>query len=310
LPPARAERERLAGELGAAERALDAATEAVRVAERERDRAALDVARAQDEQGLLAERVRHDLELDDPASLLCAAEDDADTADAADESEIARLRERLRRMSVIGPDVLEEHAREAERLAFLTQQLDDVDQAAAGLRRILAELHGKMAERFNATFREVAAAFELTFGRLFGGGTARLAMALGEDGATAIEISAQPPGKRLASLHALSGGERALTAVALLIAIQRVNPSPFCLLDEVDAALDEANVVRFRDELRELASATQFVVITHNRGTIEGADTLYGVSMGPDSVSRVLSLRLADAMRAVEEREAARAAGG
>jgi chromosome segregation protein len=110
-----------------------------------------------------------------------------------------------------------------------------------------------------------------------------------------VEIVAQPPGKRLQTLALLSGGERALTAVALLFAILRVNPAPFCLLDEVDAALDEANVVRFRDQLRLLAARTQTVVVTHNRGTIETADTLYGVSMGADGVSKTLSLRLSDA---------------
>src|SRR5690606_27535255 len=105
----------------------------------------------------------------------------------------------------------------------------------------------------------------------------------------------------LQGLNQLSGGERALTAVALLVAIQRVNPSPFCLLDEVDAALDESNVIRFRQELRELAKDTQYIVITHNRGTIEGADTLYGITMGEDSVSRVLSLRLDQAIAAIED---------
>jgi len=162
-----------------------------------------------------------------------------------------------------------------------------------------------MATQFNETFREVAVAFERTFTRLFGGGMARLVLATNDDGAASIDIVAQPPGKRLQNLTALSGGERSLTAVALLIAIQRVNPSPFCLLDEVDAALDESNVVRFRDELRDLAHSTQFVVITHNRGTIEGADTLYGVTMSGDGVSRVLSLRLEEAIRAVEEYETA-----
>ena len=110
--------------------------------------------------------------------------------------------------------------------------------------------------------------------------------------ATGIDIVAQPPGKRLQSLALLSGGERSLTAVALLFAILKVNPTPFCLLDEVDAALDEANVVRFREELKRLARETQAIVITHNRGTTEIADALYGVSMRDDGVSQVLSLRL------------------
>src|SRR5690606_23517212 len=107
------------------------------------------------------------------------------------------------------------------------------------------------------------------------------------------DVVAQPPGKRLQSLALLSGGERALTAVALLFAILKVNPSPFCLLDEIDAALDEANVVRVGNELRALAERTQFVMVTHNRATIEVADTLYGITMGSDGVSKVLSLRLA-----------------
>ena len=111
-------------------------------------------------------------------------------------------------------------------------------------------------------------------------------------GAGGVEIVAQPPGKRFQNLALLSGGERALTAAALLFAILRVNPSPFCILDEVDAALDESNVIRFRERLQRLTARTQMVVITHNRGTIEGADTLYGITMGADGVSRILSMRL------------------
>jgi chromosome segregation protein len=109
---------------------------------------------------------------------------------------------------------------------------------------------------------------------------------------TGIDIIARPPGKRQQGLALLSGGERALTAAALLFAILKVRPTPFCFLDEVDAALDEANVSRFRDMLKELSSSTQFVVITHNRGTVEAADTIYGISMGSDSASRALSLKL------------------
>ncbi|MBX6343077.1 MAG: AAA family ATPase, partial [Thermomicrobiaceae bacterium] len=154
-----------------------------------------------------------------------------------------------------------------------------------------------MAEEFDRTFTEVAQAFERTFTAIFGGGRARLVRTDEEGRSVGVDIVAQPPGKRLQSLALLSGGERALTAVALLFAILRVNPSPFCLLDEVDAALDEANVVRVRDELRLLARETQFVVVTHNRATIEGADTLYGITMGDDGVSRVLSLRLPEEAR-------------
>jgi chromosome segregation protein len=162
---------------------------------------------------------------------------------------------------------------------------------------MLADLRTTMEERFATTFAHVAAAFTEAFQTLFGGGTARLVMTTTDDGASGgIDIVAQPPGKRLQNLALLSGGERALTAAALLFAILRVNPSPFVLLDEVDAALDETNIVRFREALAILARETQAILITHNRGTIESADTLYGVTMAADGVSQVLSLRLAAAV--------------
>jgi chromosome segregation protein len=296
LTPLDRERTQTTETLERADRELSAASERLREAERERDRSTLALARVQDEQVFVQERINNDLELIDPTTLVAP-----DDAPPPTDAEIARVRERLRRMSVVSDDVLEQHETESERLSFLTQQLSDVDAAADGLRKVLAELNSSMATRFNDTFRDVATMFEQTFTRLFGGGAARLVMNSADDGATGIDIVAQPPGKRLQNLNALSGGERALTAVALLMAIQRVNPSPFCLLDEVDAALDESNVVRFRDELRELVTTTQFVIITHNRGTIEGADTLYGVTMGDDGVSRVLSLRLDEAIEAVDE---------
>src|SRR5439155_26160486 len=129
--------------------------------------------------------------------------------------------------------------------------------------------------------------------QLFGGGYARLALTDPEDlAATGVEIMARAPGKKAQALAVLSGGERALTAVALLFAMLEVRPVPFCVLDEVDAALDEANIGRFAEALRELAAEIQFVVITHNRGTIEEADALYGITIGEDAVSRVVSLRL------------------
>jgi chromosome segregation protein len=195
----------------------------------------------------------------------------------------------------VGEDVVAEFERESEHQAFLRGQLTDAQGAAASLWTLLTDLDRTMRQRFEATFAKVAAAFTETFTILFGGGTARLVLAAGEDGSPGgVDIVAQPPGKRLQALAVLSGGERALTAAALLIAILRVNPTPFCLLDEVDAALDEANIVRFREQLQGLAQETQVIVITHNRGTIEIADTLYGVSMGDDGVSQVLSLRLAE----------------
>ena len=292
LGPARAAREEAAAAERAAREAVAGAEQRVRDAERERDRAALELERRRDEVNLLRERAAHDLGegVDIDAALDAVDLDDTDPTTL--QREVDRLRERLRRIGLVGEDAIEQYEREAERYTFLRGQLDDVHAAGEALRALLAELSRSMAEEFNRTFGEVAAAFEATFTTLFGGGKAKLLQVQDDDGATGVDILAQPPGKRLQSLALLSGGERALTAVALLFAILKVNPSPFCILDEVDAALDEANVVRVRDELKALADRTQFVVVTHNRATIEGADTLYGITMGDDGVSRVLSLRL------------------
>jgi chromosome segregation protein len=150
-----------------------------------------------------------------------------------------------------------------------------------------------METAFQETFEAVARRFSETFTALFDGGTARLELTEPDDLMnTGVDIVARPPGKRAQRLALLSGGERALTAVALLFAILHVSPTPFCVLDEVDAMLDEANIERFRTLLQELAQQTQFVIITHNRGTVEVADTIYGVSMGTDGVSQVVSLKM------------------
>jgi chromosome segregation protein len=153
-----------------------------------------------------------------------------------------------------------------------------------------------MRKRFESTFEQVARGFETNFHAFFGeGGHARLKMTDPKNpSTTGIEIEARPPGKRTHNLNQLSGGEKALTSLSLLFALLQANPSPFCVLDEVDAMLDEANVVRFANALKDLAKRTQFIVVTHNRRTIEVADSIYGISMAPDAASRVLSMRLAD----------------
>jgi chromosome segregation protein len=150
-----------------------------------------------------------------------------------------------------------------------------------------------METAFKETFDAVAGRFSELFTSLFNGGSARLELTDSADLMnTGVDIVAQPPGKRAQRLALLSGGERALTAAALLFALLHVSPTPFCVLDEVDAMLDEANVGRFRGVLEELAQRTQFIVITHNRTTVEAAETIYGVSMGADGVSQVVSLQL------------------
>jgi chromosome segregation protein len=266
--------------------------------ERERDHCGFSRERAVQDLQILRERIVDELDVGNPDEVL-AWPTSGDAASADRVTEIGRLKERLRRVGYVGEDAVADYEREHAHQAFLREQLADVEEAAAALRGLLADLRKTMRARFDETFARVAGEFAEAFATLFGGGTAQLVLTTGDDGAEpGIDIIAQPPGKRLQSLALLSGGERALTAAALLFAILKVNPAPFCLLDEVDAALDEANVVRFRDRLQALAAQTQVVVVTHNRGTIEIADTLYGVSMGADGVSQVLSLRLSESLPA------------
>lgn len=278
---------------------IEAARQQTMEHERAHGQSVLALERARAETSGVHQRIVDDLNLEDADNLLVDTEE-ADFTDLPEdydetEREIARLRNRLHRVGYVGDNVVEEYEQESERFTFLTEQLADVQQASARLRAMLAELHNTMQTRFEETFELVSVAFSEAFTVLFGGGSARLVLAPDDAGAPGgIDIVAQPPGKRLQGLALLSGGERSLTAVALLFAILKVNPSPFVLLDEVDAALDEANVVRFRDELRKLGSQTQAIVITHNRGTVESANTLYGITMGGDGVSQTLSLRLSD----------------
>jgi chromosome segregation protein len=193
----------------------------------------------------------------------------------------------------VNPIAPEDYKEVKERHQFLSEQSADLEEASERLQQVITELDELMEAAFQKTFDAVAERFTETFTALFNGGTARLELTEPDDLMnTGVDIVARPPGKRAQRLALLSGGERSLTAVALLFAILQVSPAPFCVLDEVDAALDEANVGRFRNLLADLAQRTQFIIITHNRGTIEVADTLYGVSMGTDGVSQVVSLKM------------------
>ncbi len=216
---------------------------------------------------------------------------------------LAVLRRRYHELGAANPFAVDEYRAVRERLDSLETQHHDLRDAIARTRTLIADLDELIATQFRKTFAALEVAFDARFRQLFGGGFARLSLTdPGDLAATGVEITARPPGKKPQSLSMLSGGERALTAVALLFAMLEVRPAPFCVLDEVDAALDEANVGRFTDALRSLAEHTQFIVITHNRGTIEVADALYGVTVGDDSVSRVISLRLDEAQAMAETR--------
>lgn len=238
---------------------------------------------------------RADTALEPPAQELVTLPDVAFLPDNFDK-EIRRLKNQMRYIGNVNPNAPQEYAQLKERHAFLTEQAADLTGALEKLQQATQELDALMKQKFQETFQSINVEFRKYFALLFGGGTARLELTDPDDLIhSGIEITARPPGKRAAQLVLLSGGERALTAAALVFAILKVSPTPFCVMDEVDAALDEANVGRFRDALAELSQATQFIVITHNRVTMEGARAIYGVSMGEDGVSQVLSLKLEQA---------------
>jgi chromosome segregation protein len=216
--------------------------------------------------------------------------------DEALDGELRRVRRTLAQIGSVNPFAVEEHRELSARLDELAGQETDLSEAIGSTEELIGTLDAQISEQFNAAFAAIGEKFDEFCRLLFAGGSASLSLGGGTDGDApdGIEIVVRPPGKRLQRLAMLSGGERALTGVALLFAMLSVNPVPFCILDEVDAALDEANIGRFADALRKLSEAIDFVVITHNRATIEVADTIYGVTMTDAAVSRIVSLRLAD----------------
>ena len=209
------------------------------------------------------------------------------------EDQLTHFRAQLRRMGPINPDAKVEYEQEKERFEFMKTQVEDLNKAEVDLKQVVAELDEVTKREFVRTFDAVDKQFRETFVRLFGGGSARLALTDPENLVdTGIEIEARLPGRREQGLALLSGGERSLTAIALVFALLKVSPTPVCVMDEVDAMLDEANVGRFRDLLVDLSKDTQFIIITHNRNTVQAADVIYGVTMGRDSASQIISLRL------------------
>ncbi len=208
------------------------------------------------------------------------------------EDTIQRYRGQMQRMGAINPDAPEEYEETQERFDFMTQQIEDLNQTEAQLREVIAELDELTSRAFGETVKKVDNVFGDIFTQLFGGGSARLILTDPDDlTVSGVDIIATLPNRREQGLGLLSGGERSLTAAALIFSLLRVSPTPFCIMDEVDAALDEANVNRFRDLLRELSLKTQVIVITHNRGTVQAAHTIYGISMGSDSASQSLSIK-------------------
>ncbi|WP_042199989.1 chromosome segregation protein SMC [Paenibacillus camerounensis] len=213
----------------------------------------------------------------------------------AAQMEVQRLKRSISALGEVSLGAIEEYQRVHERYTFLSSQKDDLVEAKTTLYHVIHEMEEEMSKRFKQTFDAIRREFGTVFSKLFGGGRADLQLLNPENMLeTGIDIVAQPPGKKLQNLQLLSGGERALTAMALLFAILQVKPVPFCVLDEVEAALDEANVVRFAQYLREFSEQTQFIVVTHRKGTMEEADVLYGVTMEEGGVSKLVSVKLED----------------
>ena len=211
------------------------------------------------------------------------------------EREAAALRERIRQMGTVNVASIEEYEQEKARFDDLSAQRDDLVKAKEDLEGLIARLLKQMEKQFTGEFSKLQGYFTETFTRLFGGGQAELRLADESNPLTCdIEVIAQPPGKKLQLLSLLSGGERALCAIAILFAMLKLKPTPFCILDEIEAALDDANISYFADYLAEYAASTQFVVVTHRKGTMERCNSLYGVSMAERGVSGIVSVNLED----------------
>lgn len=212
---------------------------------------------------------------------------------AATQKQVNHLRTEIRDLGSVNVDSIEEYKTMKERYDFMSEQRVDLEDTMNKLRKIIAEMIATMKEQFKAQFTIINKNFEEVFRELFGGGNASLKL---EDEENILEcgidINVQPPGKKLQSMTLLSGGERAFTAIALLFAILKINPAPFCVLDEIEAALDDVNVYRFAEYLKKFSKDTQFLVITHRKGTMEAADTVYGVTMEENGISKLLSMKL------------------
>ena len=206
---------------------------------------------------------------------------------------IASVKAQIRALGDVNVNAIEEYKDVNERYTFLSTQHDDLIKAEQSLMTVIDELDNGMRIQFKAKFEEIKTEFDKVFRELFGGGRGTIELVEGEDILEAgIVIISQPPGKKLQNMMQLSGGEKALTAISLLFAIQNLKPSPFCLLDEIEAALDDSNVDRYASYLHKLTKHTQFIVITHRRGTMAAADRLYGITMQEKGVSTLVSVDL------------------
>jgi chromosome segregation protein len=208
-------------------------------------------------------------------------------------AEIDELRGRLERMGEVNLAAIGEYEELSQRFGFMSQQKADLEKSIADLQQTIVKLNRICRLRFRESFEAINEKFELIFPRLFRGGKAKLVLTDDNDLLdTGVDIIVQPPGKKLQSITLLSGGEKALTAVSLLFAIFLTKPSPFCFLDEVDAPLDDANIDRFIEIIKEMSAHSQFVLVTHNKKSMQAAEVLYGITMGEPGVSKLVSVKM------------------
>ncbi len=216
------------------------------------------------------------------------------------QSELSRLNSAISSLGPVNLAALDELTQSKERQGFLQSQLADLNEAIATLESAIAKIDIETRDLLQETFNKVNEQFNVLFPKLFGGGEAKLVMTGDEILNAGVQVMAQPPGKKNATIHLLSGGEKALTAIALVFAIFRLNPAPFCLLDEVDAPLDDANTERYAAMVKSMSEQTQFVFISHNKIAMEMAQQLIGVTMQERGVSRIVAVDLEDASRMLE----------
>ncbi len=307
IDPLTSTAEELEGQASALEKLQAHSQQQVVIAERHFTQLQLELSRREDQLANLRERIEddfglvafdYDTKIDGPTPLpfdesLISDLPRVEVLPKSSEADIKRLKGQIRRIGPINSEAQQEFNQVKERHSYLTAQIEDLEEASDDLNRVMAELDTLMERDFVKTFKSVNHEFSEYFSRLFNGGEASLVFS-DEDNPVegGVDIIARLPGRRQQGLALLSGGERSLTAVALIFALLKVSPTPFCVLDEVDAMLDESNVGRFAELLKELSKQTQFVIITHNRNTVQAADVIYGVTMGRDSTSQMISLKL------------------
>ena len=212
---------------------------------------------------------------------------------ALTQRKVNNIRTDIKNLGSVNVDSIEEYKALRQRYDFMCEQRLDLENTMLKLRKVIQDMMEIMKQQFKEKFEAINNNFGEVFKELFGGGTAEVKLADENDILECgIDITVQPPGKKLQNMTLLSGGEKALTAIALLFAILKINPAPFCVLDEIEAALDDVNVYRYAEYLKKFAKETQFLVITHRKGTMEAADTVYGVTMEEKGISKLLSMKL------------------